>query len=65
MEKENILSYVDHTLLTQTATWSEIKEIKRFINIRTIYSPNSVNVICFLCPSKVLRIRELKRNQRG
>ncbi len=27
MEKENILSYVDHTLLTQTATWSEIKEI--------------------------------------
>lgn len=27
MENEKILSYVDHTLLTQTATWSEIKEI--------------------------------------
>lgn len=27
METEKILSYVDHTLLTQTATWSEIKEI--------------------------------------
>lgn len=27
MENEKILSYVDHTLLIQTATWSEIKEI--------------------------------------
>jgi deoxyribose-phosphate aldolase len=27
MEKEEILSKVDHTLLTQTATWAEIKQI--------------------------------------
>lgn len=27
MNKEEILKYVDHTLLTQTATWSEIKEL--------------------------------------
>lgn len=27
MDKKKILSIVDHTLLTQTATWSEIKEI--------------------------------------
>ncbi len=27
METENILRYVDHTLLTQDATWEEIKEI--------------------------------------
>jgi deoxyribose-phosphate aldolase len=27
MNKEEILKYVDHTLLAQTATWAEIKEI--------------------------------------
>lgn len=27
MDKKNILSIVDHTLLAQTATWAEIKEI--------------------------------------
>lgn len=27
MEKNDVLKYVDHTLLTQTATWAEIKEI--------------------------------------
>lgn len=27
MEKQNIFSKVDHTLLTQTATWEEIKQI--------------------------------------
>jgi deoxyribose-phosphate aldolase len=27
MDKEEILKYVDHTLLAQTATWAEIKEI--------------------------------------
>lgn len=27
MEKEKIAQYVDHTLLSQTATWEEIKEI--------------------------------------
>ncbi len=27
MEKEELFKYVDHTLLTQTATWEEIKQI--------------------------------------
>ena len=27
MEKKEILKYVDHTLLTQTATWEEIRQI--------------------------------------
>ena len=27
MEIKEIMSHVDHTLLTQTATWAEIKEI--------------------------------------
>ena len=27
MEKKDVLSKVDHTLLSQTATWAEIKEI--------------------------------------
>ena len=29
MEKKEILKYVDHTLLTQTATWEEIRQIGR------------------------------------
>ena len=27
MKYENILKHVDHTLLTQTATWDEIRQI--------------------------------------
>ena len=27
MDKKEILKYVDHTLLTQTATWEEIRQI--------------------------------------
>ena len=27
MEKENILKKIDHTLLTQTATWEEVRQI--------------------------------------
>ena len=27
MDKNEILKYVDHTLLTQTATWEEIRQI--------------------------------------
>ena len=27
MEKKEILKYVDHTLLTQSATWEEIRQI--------------------------------------
>ena len=27
MNRDEVLKHVDHTLLTQTATWEEIKEI--------------------------------------
>ena len=31
MEKKDVLKIVDHTLLSQTATWTDIKEILRFL----------------------------------
>ena len=33
MEKKEILKYVDHTLLTQSATWEEIRQILDFWHV--------------------------------
>ena len=47
MTQEEMLTHVDHTLLTQTATWSEIKQILdfRFGNFSAISAGSAAQFI--------------------
>ena len=49
MDKKEILSKVDHTLLTQTATWEEIRQI---LDDSIKYGAASALHSGFLCKAK-------------